>query len=183
MFNTAILRHPRYNMRLFYGFVLILALSICAFAQNAKTAESFTAVDLKGSTVDLGALKGKVVVMTFWSTRCAICSSEIPKLNQMVETYRGKDVVFLGVTHENPEKIAGYLKAKPFNFEIIPNGFGILLKYADKDASGNINMGFPSHFVIDQNGEIAMKTNGFDKTGALVRQINRLLSETAAKIE
>ncbi len=171
-------------MRLFYGMILIIALSVCAFGQKTRTvAENFTAADLAGQTVDLNQLKGKVVMMTFWSTRCAICASEIPKLNQMAAAYRGRDVVFLGVTHENPEKIQGYLKNKPFDFEIIPNGFGILLKYADKDAAGNINMGFPSHFLINQNGEIELKTNGFDKTELLTKQINRLLNQNTAKSE
>ena len=171
-------------MRFVYVLILLLTLSFCAFGQKAKTiAQNFTAADLRGQTVDLNQLKGKVVVMTFWSTKCAICASEIPKLNQMVEAYRGKDVVFLGVTHDNPEKVESYLKAKPFNFEIIPNGFGILLKFADRDSAGNLNMGFPSHFVINQSGEIELKTNGFDKTGMLAKQINRLLSENTAKMD
>ena len=171
-------------MRFTCVLILLLTLSFCAFGQKAKqSAENFTAADLRGQTVDLNQLKGKVVVMTFWSTKCAICASEIPKLNQMVEAYRGKDVVFLGVTHDNPEKVESYLKAKPFNFEIIPNGFGILLKFADRDSAGNLNMGFPSHFIINQSGEIELKTNGFDKTGMLAKQINRLLSENTAKTD
>jgi thiol-disulfide isomerase/thioredoxin len=44
---------------------------------------------------DLDQLHGKVVVLTFWSTRCQICHSEIPNLNRVAERYRGKDVVFL----------------------------------------------------------------------------------------
>jgi peroxiredoxin len=171
-------------MRFIYGLIIIAALSVCAFGQKTKSmAQTFTAADMAGETVDLGALRGKVVVMTFWSTNCAICASEIPKLNQMVETYRGKDVVFLGITTENPEKVQNYLRAKPFNFKIVPNSFGVLLKYADKDNTGNINFGFPTHFLINQSGEIELKTNGFDKTEALNKQINKLLMNNAVRVE
>lgn len=171
-------------MRFIFGLILIAALSVCVFGQKTKSmAQNFTAADLEGQTVDLDALRGKVVVMTFWSTNCAICASEIPKLNQMVEAYRGKDVVFLGITTENPAKIQNYLKAKPFNFQIVPNSFGVLLKYADRDNSGNINFPFPTHFLINQSGEIELKTNGFDKTEALNKQINKLLLNNSVRVE
>ena len=52
----------------------------------------------------------------------------------------------------------------------------MVLKYAQKDGDGNISMGFPSHFVINQKGEIELKTNGFDKSSAIESQIKRLLS-------
>ena len=171
-------------MRFLYGLILIAALSVCVFGQKTKSmAENFTASDLAGDTVDLNSMRGKIVVMTFWSTNCAICTSEIPKLNQMAESYRGKEVVFLGITTENPQKVQNYLRAKPFNFKIVPNSFGVLLKYADKDPSGNINFAFPTHFLINQSGEIEMKTNGFDKTDVLNKQINKLLINNSVKVE
>jgi len=36
-------------------------------------------------------------------------------------------------------------------------------------------MGFPSHLVINQEGEIKLKINGFDKTAMLDARINQLL--------
>jgi peroxiredoxin len=157
---------------------LVLAFSVCAFSQqlNAKTsAETFSATALDGKTFDLAELKGKVVVLTFWSTRCAICHSEIPKLNQLVKTYKDNDVVFLGLTMENESKIASYLKKTSFDFNILPNSFGVVLKYADKGNNGAINMGFPAYFLINQQGEIELKTSGYDKTAALDARINQLL--------
>jgi len=51
----------------------------------------------------------------------------------------------------------------------------MVLKYAQKDGDGNISMGFPSHFIINQEGKIELKTNGFDKTAMLDARINQLL--------
>jgi len=130
---------------------------------------------LNGKTYDLTELKGKAVVLTFWSTRCAICHSEIPKLNQLVKNYKDEEVIFLGLTMENEDKIAAYLKKTAFNFNILPNSFGVVLKYADKGSGGTINMGFPAYFLINQKGEIELKTSGFDKTAMLDARINKLL--------
>lgn len=151
--------------------------------KSKKTAETFSATAMNGENFDLESLKGKVVVMTFWSTRCPICSGEIPNLNRLAESYKGKDVVFLGLTTEDPNRVSGFLKSKPFNFNILPNSFGVVLKYADKDSQGRINMPFPSFYVINQDGQIEMKTSGYGKSDALSSNINRLLANGQTKAE
>jgi peroxiredoxin len=167
-------------MKLPISLLLILIFSFAVFAQqnrgNKTPAENFTAVSMSGKTFELNSLRGKVVLLTFWSTKCAICHSEIPKLNKLAERYQGKDVVFLGLTMNNEALVNSYTKKNPFNFDLLPNSFGVVLKYAEKDGAGRINMGFPAHFLIDQDGEIALKTSGFDKTEKLNAEINRLLT-------
>lgn len=163
---------------------LLLSLLLLAasplFSQQAlkpgEAAPEFSGQSIDGKMYDLDQLHGKVVVLTFWSTRCEICHSEIPNLNRVAERYRDKDVVFLAVTMDNEAKINPYLKRNPFNFNILPNSFGVMLKYADKDRSGNINMGFPAHFLINRNGMIALRTDGWDKAANLDSQISKLLS-------
>lgn len=163
-------------------FVLVLYFSAAVFAQKSKPlAENFTAAAMDGQTVELDSLRGKVVLITFWSTKCAICESEIPKLNRMAAAYKDKDVVFLALTTENPTRVESFLKMKPFDFNIIPSSFGVLLKYAERDRAGNINMGFPAYFLVNQNGEIELKDSGWDKTEKLNAQIDRLL--TNPKVE
>jgi len=159
---------------------LILSVTSSALPQqvlrSGDTAPAFSGQALDGKVYDLDQLHGKVVVLTFWTTRCAICHSEIPNLNRVADRYRDKDVVFLAATMENEAKISPYIQRNPFNFNILPNSFGVLLKYADKDRSGNINMGFPAHFLINQKGLIALRTDGWDKAANLDSQISRLLS-------
>ena len=166
-------------MKNLIGLFLVLAFSAAVFGQQSKAkplAETFSATSLDGKSFDLAELRGKIVVLTFWSTKCSICHSEIPKLNQLVESYKDKTVVFLGLTMENPNKVEAYLKKTSFKFDILPNSFGVVLKYADKDGDGNVAMGFPAHFLINQKGEIELKTSGFDKTEMLDSRISQLLA-------
>ena len=166
-------------MRFINLFLLTLVISASAFAQQSlKTgtaAPDFNAESLDGKIYNLSQLQGKVVVLTFWSTRCAICHNEIPKLNEVARRYKDKDVVFLALTMENQVKVEPYLRKNPFAFNILPNTFGVFLKYADMDKGGNINMGFPSYFLIDQQGAISLKSNGWDKTEKLESQIQQML--------
>ncbi len=164
-------------MKILIGSFLILMLSFAAFGQNSKAkplAEDFSATALNGEVFNLSELKGKIVVLTFWSTKCPICAAEIPKLNQLAKKYQDKNIVFLGLTMENANKVSAHLKKNPFNFNILPNSFGVVLKYADKDRDGNVSMGFPAHYVVNQKGEIALKTSGFDKTEMLDSLIKQL---------
>ena len=158
------------------SFTVLLCLSGFAYSNNGikPLAENFTGKTLDGTTIDLANLRGKVVIVSFWTTRCAICAAEVPKLNKLADVYKGKNVIFLGLTTDNEAKVRDYLRKKPFHFNILPNSFGTLLKYADRNGE-NVNMGFPTHFLINQKGEIELKTNGFDKTGLLDSNIKRLL--------
>lgn len=139
-----------------------------------SAAPEFSATTMDGSPVELKEMRGRVVIMTFWSTRCAICHHEIPKLNAMASRFDASKVVFLALSMENEEKINGYVKSNPFKFQIVPNSFGIVLQYADRDRSGNLDMGFPSFFVIDQSGFVQYRSSGYDKTAGLESIIRKL---------
>ena len=162
---------------IFFSLLLTLAVAGQQNLQVGQAAPDFAAQSLDGRTINLKDLQGKVVVLTFWSTRCEICHNEIPKLNQVVERYKGKDVVFLALTMENEAKVNPYLRKNPFNYTILTNGFGVVLKYANMTKDGGINMGFPSYFLIDKNGTIGLKAQGWDKAQNVDSQISRLLSE------
>jgi peroxiredoxin len=154
-----------------------LSLSAFALGNEKPIAREFSAPALDGKIIDLNEQKGKVVVLTFWSSSCPICTSELPKLNQVVNKNNGKDVVFLALTMDNESRASSYLRKVPFSSTIIPNSLGIFMDYASKDRNGNFNMGFPSYFVINQTGEIEMTASGRNKTGAIDSSINRLLGQ------
>ncbi len=49
-----------------------------------------TGQTLDGKPFQLTALKGKVVLVMFWSTDCAVCRDKMPELRQNYEGWRGK---------------------------------------------------------------------------------------------
>jgi peroxiredoxin len=167
-------------MRFLLTLLIAILLASTVVAQQqlrpGSKAPDFSAESLDGKYYSLSQLQGKVVVLTFWSTKCPICHSEIPKLNQLADHYKGQDVVFLALTMENEVKIEPYLRKNPFTFSVVPNCFGVVLKYADMDKGGNINMGFPAHYLIDKHGSIVHRTDGWDKTADLDARISQLLA-------
>ncbi|MEO7538756.1 MAG: TlpA disulfide reductase family protein [Pyrinomonadaceae bacterium] len=163
-------------------FVLLTALTaVYAYSQSnlrpGSPAPAFTGTRVDGSTVSLDEMRGKVVVITFWTTRCVICRIEMPQLDRVMGQYDPKKIAFLALTTENQRQVAGYLRNNPMSFQIVPDSFGTLLKYADRDRAGNIDMGYPSFFVVDQRGLVQYRASGYDKTVAIDQAVSRLMSE------
>lgn len=113
----------------------------------------FLATDLEGNTFKLSDLRGKVVVLNFWFTKCGPCISEIPQLNQLVYNFKDKDVIFLAITFNDKEIIYPFLNQHPFQYTIIPNANDIVNMY-------RVNS-FPSSMVINKNGEVVLKDSGY----------------------
>ena len=168
-------------MRTLSTILLSLVLMTAVYGQQnlqvGQTAPDFVAKTLDGQSVNLKDLQGKVVMLTFWSTRCAICHAEFPKINQVVERYKSQDVVFLAVTMENEAKVNPYIQKNRVSPTVVTNGFGVVLKYANMTKDGAINMGFPSYFLIDKQGTIIHRAEGWDKSQNIDVQISRLLTE------
>jgi peroxiredoxin len=164
-------------MKIVLSLLFCLFLILPGFAVNTDkpVAQTFSGTTLDGKSFNLEDLRGKVVVLTFWSTRCAICNAEIPKYNQLSDKYAGKDVVFLALTMENEVLVNNYLKKKPFKFTIVPNSLGAIMQYADKNPNGTFNIAYPTTFIVNQKGEVELKTSG-RKSGAIDDAVGRLLA-------
>ena len=72
-------------MRLLTILFLTILLTFSVFAQSNKKekplAGNFALTSLDKKLFDPAELRNKVVLITFWSTRCPICAAETPKLN------------------------------------------------------------------------------------------------------
>ena len=139
------------------AFTCLFALSI-----SAQKNPSFTAVGMNGEKVDTAALRGKVVVINLWFINCPNCVEEIKKLNALVDDYKGNsDVVFLGLAASPKGDLQKFLAQNPFKYQIVPNAQMIIIsKFGVPDASGEINVPFPMHYVLDRTGMVVAKAQG-----------------------
>jgi thiol-disulfide isomerase/thioredoxin len=134
-----------------------------------KAAAQFHVKALDGAEFDLAALRGKVVVLNFWSLSCAPCRAEIPELNRLVKDYRDKDVVFIAFGLDAVKDVQASLKELNFNYHLVPDSSAIATKF---DVSA-----YPKHVVIDKQGRIYAVLEGASETrhDDLQRLIERAL--------
>lgn len=158
--------------------LLLAALVALPVALRAQTpAPAFAAVDMGGARVDTAALRGKIVVINLWFVNCPVCVSEIKLLNQIVDSYKGKDVVFLGLAANSKPQLDKFLVKNPFKYTVIPNAQMIILgKFGTPNKKGEISMPFPMHYVLDRNGNIITKTQGIKGVETVSEELKRQFS-------
>ena len=67
----------------------------------SKRVQSAPSLDVSGwensRPLSIDSLKGKIVVLNFWTTWCGYCVDAIPHNKTLVQKYGNKDVVLIGV--------------------------------------------------------------------------------------
>lgn len=124
------------------------------FFKTGQTISNQKMVSMDGKRYSLKDLKGKVVVFNFWFINCSPCRLEIPHLNNIVESYKGReDVIFLAVALDEAYDLKNFLKDMPFNYKIIDGG-----RYIASDYGITL---YPTHLVLDKEGKVVFHTSGY----------------------
>ncbi|OIQ23225.1 peroxiredoxin [Lacinutrix sp. MedPE-SW] len=140
-----------------------------SYFEPGEKALDFLVTDLKGNKIKLSNLKGHVVVLNFWFTKCPPCIQEMPDLNKLNQEFKGEKVKFIAITFNTKEEIKTFLNTKKFNYTLAHNANHVIDSYG-------VNS-FPTNMVINQKGEIVLKELGYRtniKT-VLSNSINTLL--------
>jgi thiol-disulfide isomerase/thioredoxin len=91
--------------------VLMAAISMIATDSVIETAPRFRAKTLGGENFTNDAVKGKVVLLQFWTTWCQYCRSEQELVDDIDAEFRDKGLVVLAVNvGESKKTVKKYLE-------------------------------------------------------------------------
>jgi cytochrome c biogenesis protein CcmG/thiol:disulfide interchange protein DsbE len=115
------------------------------------TVPDLRAPTLDGQAFDLGALKGKVVVVNLWATWCTPCRTEMPALEAFYAKYRARGVTVLGLNENERDDIAEVKKVMAdFSYPAILAGTAPVNGFRTPRV-------LPITYVIDAKGVIRAK--------------------------
>ena len=127
--------------------------------------------DLNGKAHDLGEYKGKVVLVNFWATWCEPCRAEMPSIDRLRNSLKGKPFEVLAVNMAEPLS-----RIEKFS-ETMPLGFPLL-----RDRDGSVGKMWkakllPASYLIGRDGRIRYVSYGeLDWSSAPVRaRVDELL--------
>jgi cytochrome c biogenesis protein CcdA/thiol-disulfide isomerase/thioredoxin len=129
----------------------------------------------------LEALRGKVVVVDFWTYSCINCVRTIPYLRAWYDTYRDKGLVIVGVhtpEFEFEKKTANVVRAARelgVTWPVVQDN-----DYVQWNAYAN--QYWPAHYFIDAKGRVRYFHFGEGEYDVSERVIQSLLREAGAKV-
>lgn len=123
--------------------------------QVGQKAPDFVLESLRGTSVSLAALRGKVVILHFWATWCPPCLTELPAIMRFVEALdEGKyTLLAVCVDNEDPRRIREFLHAWGADVPAYLDPGGSLAR-----RYGTVR--FPETYVLDQEGVVCQKVIG-----------------------
>ena len=156
-----------------------MSLALLAFLncspQQAPAADAAASIQ-PASSLDIGAYKGKVVLLNFWATWCGPCRIEIPDLVRLNQQFAPSEVVIIGVSLDKngtPEELRvqleKFVKAYKIDYPIFLDNEGLLHRQFGSFAF------VPATFLIDRQGQVAHSYWGVKSFGEFAKGIEELL--------
>ncbi len=121
---------------------------------EGRPAPGFRLEAMDGGTWELEALRGKPVVLNFYSSWCVPCAQEHPWLVRIAPGYQQRGVTFLGVVYN--DEVANMKVFLRRHGEAYPT----LLDPGQRTAMDYGVAGVPETFLIDGEGRIVRKFVG-----------------------
>jgi len=137
--------------------------------EKLKPAPDFSLRNLNGRVITLSKLKGKVIILDFWSMGCPPCRAEIPHFVNLYKKYEHKGFQMLGVVlDKNRALIKEFAREYNINYPLLVPDEKILIDY------GPI-IYIPTTFIISANGYIYKKYIGYQPELVFEEDIRLLL--------
>ncbi len=149
-------------------FALVLA-AICAFAapQKREPAPRFTAKTTDGEKLTNESVKGKVVLLDFWTTWCPYCNEEADIVDKLGHEFADKGLIILAINvAESKKKVKQHLERHPRTSRIV------LMEDTNLAAMYQATV-YPIYVVIDRDGNIAGNQRGASGEEGLRRLLAR----------
>jgi thiol-disulfide isomerase/thioredoxin len=110
-----------------------------------------------GSTLAMGTLRGKPLLVNFWATWCPPCIEELPLLEAFYRENASKSWQVVGLAIDQPSAVRTFLQRTPVSF---PVGLAGLGGSELSKALGNIAGALPYTVVISGSGEVVRRRMG-----------------------
>lgn len=158
-------------LKLFYfiSFVAIFFVS-CSGGVGVKQgnqAPDFTLKDVAEKKIKLSDLKGKVVMIHFWTDYCVSCKAEFPQIVAYYNQLKGKDFELLAVNlGQNASVSKEFQKEFGADFPMLIDDKAVLKDIYQIQA-------FPTNFFINPEGKIIRIIKGWTDQ----KQVNVIIKQ------
>ena len=125
---------------------------------------------LEGGGVESSELKGRVVLVNFWSTGCLPCRRELPHLQALQERLgpEGLSVIGVVVDRGDPAAIREFVESRGLSYPVGLVTDSVIGSLGPVEA-------VPTTLVLDREGRLVQRLVGYQPEGALRAAVKRQL--------
>ncbi len=154
--------------------------SMLRVAEATRTAPEFTGLKtwFNSAPLRMADLRGKIVLVDFWTYGCVNCVNTLPHVVKLQEKYGSKGLVIVGIhTPEFPfEKSSSNVQAA-----LKRHGITYAVAQDNDSATWNAysNRYWPAQYIVDQRGKIVFQHDGEGQYEQMDRLIGQLLNKSS----
>ena len=151
-----------------------------AVAAAQGTAPNFAGIStwFNSAPLSMADLRGKVVLVDFWTYGCVNCVNTLPHVTELYAKYKDRGLVVVGVhTPEFPfERSASNVQAA-----LKRHGITYPVAQDNEQQTWNAyrNQYWPAQYIVDQSGKIVFQHDGEGQYEQIDRTIARLLNASS----
>jgi len=147
--------------------VFLAVNGVLAGPQKPELAPRFTATTMDGEKFSNTSVKGKVVLLDFWTTWCPYCNEEAAIVDRLGHEFADKGLIVLAINvAESKKKVKQHLERHPRTSRIV------LMEDTNLAAMYQATV-YPIYVVIDREGNIVGNQRGAAGESALRRLLGR----------
>ncbi|MBA3439693.1 MAG: TlpA family protein disulfide reductase [Pyrinomonadaceae bacterium] len=150
-------------------------------ASGAQTGvPDYTLETLRGAEVRLSSLRGRVVLLDFFTATCPHCKEHAPFVADLAKRHRDRGLVVLNMCPHNPyvdrELVEGYMRAAKIENDIVWSPQELFTAYMMPNKDGRL--GVPQAVLFGADGRVVARFLDWDERGkteveqTIVEQLN-----------
>lgn len=113
----------------------------------------FQVTTTNGETLHLSDLRGKYVMIDFWSSWCPPCRAEAPVLVEAYEKWSERGVEFVAISiWDNERAVVPFMESRGITYPVAIDDGTLTVEFGVQ--------GIPEKFLLNRNGEIVRKVIG-----------------------
>ncbi len=123
-----------------------------------------------GSSVTMGQLRGRAVLLDFWATWCGPCRIEAPIVDQIAQRWRDRGVVVVGVNTDTPDQgdPREFAQSHGLTYPIVRDPAGEASRLYDVQS-------IPTLVVLSRTGKVVAIRTGITDDAEIERLLRRAL--------
>lgn len=127
-----------------------------------------------GGPPKLSELKGKVVLIKFWTFLCSWCQADLPGVMALEKKYKNKGFVLIGI-HSPETTFERDIEALKKQMKVLKVDFPVLTDNGRQNWKAYNVENWPAYYIIDKEGNIAFHILGPGIEDQLENKIKELL--------